>query len=777
MVDSRSDLIQLELAFQRDPSSDAFLELADAYRQDKRFMEAMVVCKKGIRSRDGSPEGTLVLARIFADQNKFEKVEKELKALEGLNDFVVPVLELRFAIAEKRKDQEGMQQILQELLAEDSSHPIVKSAKEIKKKAPVSEPGIENEAILKDASSMEEATQWSSAPPSHEASDVRERQRPLGEGDFSAQKNAKVLSATGSPTKNIPGSQVVADQNQNASPGASFEQEPKREISEHRFLYTSPSKGKNRSAFGSFVLFAVLIALTLGGFGYMKYQSDREKKFQHYFREAKTDYVKNTTLSLKDAAEKYEEALTIDEEHPESLARLAWIYDVLVFDRGVEDLKSKARTFTKRAKEHAAGLGPTQALEMRELTRQGEAPKAVELGSSWIESSGKTSAGVESAYLQALWKKGDYETLRARLAKSGEISHPMVLWRAARIHRLMGEEEKAKTLINRALKTEPRHVMVLIESALNAINDDARRDMATLLRDSAKIADFGDAQLGRVESGLWKITRAAIQEAQGDSGAMDKELKSAEEKLSANNSDFQYFQALRLKHLGKNTDAIKVFEKLTRNNPRRKRSWIELGSLLLGEDQHNEVKQLAQKGKQYFESGVSFETLLLSSKLKEMVSKFRKEKDMEAFETQVRGFQSEIAVLLKQLPDEASYKIQEGRALVFAKKFDEAVNTLTIASEWADASKDKSKIREASYWLGRALLRVQDEEGNSTRTDDAKRALAKAVSVGLSSSKVGYWYAKALEASGAKREARKEYRRVIDLGLDPKYVQRAKKAL
>ena len=79
MPDPNVDLAELERAFAQDPTSDAFLALSRAYLEQSRFMEAMVVCKKGIKSQPDSLEGRLLLAQVYAGQGKLPKAQKELE--------------------------------------------------------------------------------------------------------------------------------------------------------------------------------------------------------------------------------------------------------------------------------------------------------------------------------------------------------------------------------------------------------------------------------------------------------------------------------------------------------------------------------------------------------------------------------------------------------------------------------------------------------------------------------------------------------------------------
>src|SRR5512136_2357802 len=66
-------LSALEHAFAADPASDAYRPLTEAYLAASRFMEAMVVCKKGVKAHPDDPAAKVLLARVYADQGKDRK--------------------------------------------------------------------------------------------------------------------------------------------------------------------------------------------------------------------------------------------------------------------------------------------------------------------------------------------------------------------------------------------------------------------------------------------------------------------------------------------------------------------------------------------------------------------------------------------------------------------------------------------------------------------------------------------------------------------------------
>src|SRR5512136_3024934 len=74
-------LSALEHAFAADPASEAYRPLTEAYLAAGRFMEAMVVCKKGVKAHPDDPAAKVLLSRVYADQGKDRKALDELQAV------------------------------------------------------------------------------------------------------------------------------------------------------------------------------------------------------------------------------------------------------------------------------------------------------------------------------------------------------------------------------------------------------------------------------------------------------------------------------------------------------------------------------------------------------------------------------------------------------------------------------------------------------------------------------------------------------------------------
>src|SRR5262249_19302723 len=76
-----ASVTELELAFAQNPDSDAYVDLCLAYVDAGRFMEAMVVCKKGLKSHPDSIPARVLLARVYGAQKKYKKALQELDEL------------------------------------------------------------------------------------------------------------------------------------------------------------------------------------------------------------------------------------------------------------------------------------------------------------------------------------------------------------------------------------------------------------------------------------------------------------------------------------------------------------------------------------------------------------------------------------------------------------------------------------------------------------------------------------------------------------------------
>ncbi|MFW5879038.1 MAG: tetratricopeptide repeat protein [Myxococcota bacterium] len=125
---SHSDIAALESAFASDPTSRAFQPLAEAYLALGRFMEAMVVCKKGVKAHPTDPTARVLMGRIYADQGKDRKAVEEFKAALELDENEVDANRLLGSMLLGQGETEEGTRLLERAAAAAPEDPKVKDA-------------------------------------------------------------------------------------------------------------------------------------------------------------------------------------------------------------------------------------------------------------------------------------------------------------------------------------------------------------------------------------------------------------------------------------------------------------------------------------------------------------------------------------------------------------------------------------------------------------------------------------------------------------------------
>ena len=74
-----SEITELKKKLEDNPDSLVFAPLADAYRKDGNFEEAMRVCKKGLEKHPTYTSARVVLGRIYQENGKVEDAISEFK--------------------------------------------------------------------------------------------------------------------------------------------------------------------------------------------------------------------------------------------------------------------------------------------------------------------------------------------------------------------------------------------------------------------------------------------------------------------------------------------------------------------------------------------------------------------------------------------------------------------------------------------------------------------------------------------------------------------------
>lgn len=116
------DIHALEIEFAKNPTLDACILLCDAYLANKRFMEAMVVCKKGIKAAPNDVRGRVMLARVYLDQGKAPKAEQEMQeTLKAFPAHPQALIMLAEVLIKQNRGQEAAPLLQQTLAADPNS--------------------------------------------------------------------------------------------------------------------------------------------------------------------------------------------------------------------------------------------------------------------------------------------------------------------------------------------------------------------------------------------------------------------------------------------------------------------------------------------------------------------------------------------------------------------------------------------------------------------------------------------------------------------------------
>src|SRR5262252_895402 len=306
---SPQELAKLESAFNSDPGSDAYRPLAEAYLAAGRFMEAMVVCKKGVKAHPNRPDPRLLLARVYAEQGKDKKALDELQGALGVAPSDRTVLRALAAVQMRSGDATSGKATLQKVWDLDPKDPETAAA----------------------------FAQWKLEPPRPPPPDpppapapVAGRPGPprLGEVPPGPGAQARARSVNGMPVQ------------QRAAP-------PRLEP-EDEDLARPPAKKAHATRFILSVVAAV--AIIGGWYGWGQWKAARDIKLKKSLKEASEQLRHDSFASYKKATDAATAALDIDPNSALAHGYLAYAYAIRWGEHGDGD---DAR---RLAEEHLASV-------------------------------------------------------------------------------------------------------------------------------------------------------------------------------------------------------------------------------------------------------------------------------------------------------------------------------------------------------------------------------------------------------------------------------------
>ncbi len=300
-MSAEADIHSLEADFAKRPNSDAFIGLCQAYLGQKRYMEAMLVCKKGIKNLPADPRGRLLLARVYLEQGKPPKAEQELQQLLSLFPDNLDALIMQADVFKSSGRKTEAIALLQRVMQSQPGRDDVKEALK---------------ALGVDTSAPPPPPPRAAPPPVPQASNF-----------FS--NDASPHADSGPPSFEHPGfasggNPVLAEEPMSM---------PMRRPTTNTFV---PLK-KQGSAKGT--LYVVLIAV-FGFGGWIAYYINhvtQVRRIDALMREAKPQIERDTYVSIREALQIFQKVLEIDDKSPQANAAIAyfdyWLYgEQLVLD-------------------------------------------------------------------------------------------------------------------------------------------------------------------------------------------------------------------------------------------------------------------------------------------------------------------------------------------------------------------------------------------------------------------------------------------------------------
>lgn len=749
MADRNVDLAELEMAFAKDPASDAFLALSAAYLEQGRFMEAMVVCKKGIKSQPDNVEGRLLLAKVYAGQGKLPKAIDEVNAVLAQQADVADAHSLLGQLHERSGRFEEAIEAFKKAVELDPTHEEAIAALKAKgieiepPKPAAPEPPAAPAAVTPPAA-VDGTTQ--STPPMPATQGVAQSTPPMPAAEVPQGDAGAVRPAMQSPSPQAQPRPQPRPQPQSVPPqmAAAYGVHP-------AYLggYDPLAEHKVRSkklGFGfTFGLFAILLLCVAGLVAFLKINKAEKEEIAALVKAAQKEDARDTTSSLRRAAEKYEGALKIDDDQAMVAAYLANTYAELVYDRGLKELDDKAKSALAHAEKVAADHPATLAARMLQKVQIGQAKEALSLYEEYAKSldDGAKPPPVVGVALgrtyHALGRLADLAKLLEDMRKS--TTDPGHLAWMGFAYRALGDRVRAREALELAIKTEPDHDPARAYRALLLLEVKDLGNLPFALDDVTHLQDLGKTNLGERQFGYATLARGEIQRLSGREPESQRDFDSAR-KILGRDADLFLFEGKALFEEGKEKEAVEKLQEAVKIDPYRLRAWELLIRYAAEARKIDVAEQAAADAKKHFPDAVEIP-------LAEVLVYARKRK-LDDAQTMLEG-------LLKK-KDDAEVRAELGRVLMYRGKDAEAIEALRVAAE---KSKSKSSLVRAEIFtlLGRALAKSKNHK-------DAIEAYSQAVGFAPKYSDAYYWLGISLAEEKRTSTAREAFEQVLK--LEPK---------
>ncbi|MEW5742841.1 MAG: tetratricopeptide repeat protein [Myxococcota bacterium] len=457
---SPAELAKLEHAFATDPASEAYKPLAEAYLGMGRFMEAMVVCKKGVKAHPQLPDPRVLLARVYAEQGKDKKAVEELNGALQVAPSDKLALRLMGTLQMRNGEPEaGKANLLKAFEADpadaETLEAMQKAGVPVPKPAAPEPPPPPPQPVQVAAPPVLHQTPGNGVAPAQQGSSPR------------LQPVAQHAEPPPQPRASRPAPPPQARPQARPAARRSYEEdddeEPISELSE----VSDPGyrkRKKKKSGASKAVFFLLIFAVPVAAaayYGVGQWKARQVKEANGKLREA-TDKIKaDTYAGYQQGIELADQALTIDgSADTNRLARglLAYAYTVRWGEHQRDESNREAAEKHIRegieGKESSAYLRAADALFKYYSGKNDEALSTIE---EWIKAAEAEKKQVGLYYLTRgiiQMNSGDLEAAKESLDRAQTITpdDPRVFVALGNLHRRRGSDMQALTAFNNALK-------------------------------------------------------------------------------------------------------------------------------------------------------------------------------------------------------------------------------------------------------------------------------------------------------------------------------------
>jgi tetratricopeptide (TPR) repeat protein len=537
-----ADLARLELAFASDPQSKAFVDLANAYMELNRVVEAMVVAKKGMKAHP--VEGHFILAKIYNRQQKTAKAIEELGQVLTADPANLQALMLKgnlhFRVGEDSTGIELYKKAFE--LAPDN----------VEVKATLMEKGVD-------------IAPKKAPPPAPEEDEEEGAEAAPAPASRPARPPSKAIRPKRPVTRPRPA--VTPEEAGIPAEGAAAPRprpRPAAPVAVEDFSET-PDWMRKQAARRTIILVVILAVVSLSTIAGISIYAARERKVGRLVKETAAAIRLDTYAGYKKARELNNEALGVKSDEGPLLATGAYVDAVLFGEFGEgEAVAKEGHDFTERAikaKEQSPTLAGAQAL-LRFYG--GDARGAESLAQDALQKGQNSKLFLVAGIIQAA--AGNYEMAlesykRGRNLETAtdiKITDPRSLMLMADLSVRQGNAKQAMAQYDFILKGQNDHVGAILGRAQLYVEMDDRRREAE--REVQKVLGMPQGQASKKELAKAYFILNLIYLAEGKESEAQRNLATALE-LDQQNAQFHFQLARRYAGLREFEKAKQSFDK------------------------------------------------------------------------------------------------------------------------------------------------------------------------------------------------------------------------